>query len=111
MPELPEVEIAARNLRAWTAGRRVARLEADPKARYVFRPSAPARFVRALEGVRFGEIRRIGEQLLVTLEKDGVPLGLAASASPTRSSKPTTRRRGAGAPLVSGVYLSGARSA
>jgi formamidopyrimidine-DNA glycosylase len=78
MPELPEVEIAARNLRAWTAGRRVARLEADPKARYVFRPSTPAAFARAVAGARFGPIRRIGKQLLVSMEKDGAPLGLLA---------------------------------
>ncbi len=78
MPELPEVEIAARNLRAWTAGRRLVRVEADPKARYVFRPSAPVRFARAIEGARFGKIRRIGKQLLVTLERDGAPLGLLA---------------------------------
>jgi hypothetical protein len=39
MPELPEVEVAARNLRRWTAGRAIARAEADPRARYVFRPS------------------------------------------------------------------------
>ncbi len=78
MPELPEVEIAARNLRAWTAGRRIVGVEADPKARYVFRPSTPATFARKLEGARFGKIRRIGKQLLVTLEKDGAPLGLLA---------------------------------
>jgi formamidopyrimidine-DNA glycosylase len=78
MPELPEVEIAARNLRAWTAGRRLVRVEADPKARYVFRPSSPATFARKLEGARFGEIRRIGKHLLVSMERDGAPLGLLA---------------------------------
>ncbi|HEX9241260.1 MAG TPA: bifunctional DNA-formamidopyrimidine glycosylase/DNA-(apurinic or apyrimidinic site) lyase [Anaeromyxobacter sp.] len=78
MPELPEVEIAARNLRAWTRGRRVAAVEAAPAARYIFRPSTPAAFSRALSGARFGEIRRIGKHLLVTLEKDGAPLGVLA---------------------------------
>jgi formamidopyrimidine-DNA glycosylase len=78
MPELPEVEIAARNLRAWTAGRRVVRAEVDRGARYVFRPSTPAVFARSVEGSRFGPIRRIGKQLLVTLERDGAPLGLLA---------------------------------
>lgn len=78
MPELPEVEIAARNLRAWTAGRRLRAVDADPKARYVFRPAHPADFARALAGVRFGAIRRIGKQLLVTLDRDGAPLGLLA---------------------------------
>lgn len=78
MPELPEVEIAARNLRTWTRGRRIVAVEPDPKARYVFRPAGPAAFVRAMVGARFGGIRRIGKQLLVSLEKDGAPLGLLA---------------------------------
>lgn len=78
MPELPEVEIAARNLRAWTRGRAIARAEADPRARYVFRPSSPAAFAKAIEGARFGEIRRIGKHLLVALERDGAPIGLLA---------------------------------
>jgi formamidopyrimidine-DNA glycosylase len=78
MPELPEVEIAARNLRAWTRGRTLARLEADPKARYVFRPSTPRALARALEGARFGEIRRVGKQLLVSMERAGEPVGLLA---------------------------------
>ncbi|HYQ81239.1 MAG TPA: DNA-formamidopyrimidine glycosylase family protein, partial [Anaeromyxobacteraceae bacterium] len=33
MPELPEVEIAARNLRRWAQGRRIERAEAEPSAR------------------------------------------------------------------------------
>ncbi len=78
MPELPEVEIAARNLRRWTKGRRIERIEPDPKARYVFRPARPAAFARGLEGARFASVRRIGKQLLVTLEKDGAPVGLLA---------------------------------
>ncbi len=78
MPELPEVEIAARNLRAWTRGRTLVRLEGDPKARYVFRPSTPAALARALEGARFRGVRRIGKQLLVSMEKDGAPVGLLA---------------------------------
>jgi formamidopyrimidine-DNA glycosylase len=78
VPELPEVEIAARNLRRWTKGRRIERVEPDPKARYVFRPATPAAFARRLEGARFGPIGRIGKHLLVTLEKDGAPVGLLA---------------------------------
>lgn len=78
MPELPEVEIAARNLRAWTRGRRLVRVEVDPAARYVFRPSTPATFARRVTGARFGPIRRIGKQLLLTLDREGAPLGLLA---------------------------------
>ncbi len=100
MPELPEVEIAARNLRRWTAGRRIVRVEADPRARRIFRPASPAAFARAVEGARFGEIRRVGKQLMLRLEKDGAPLGLlshlgmtgkwlrrAAGDAPTRFSR------------------------
>jgi formamidopyrimidine-DNA glycosylase len=78
MPELPEVEIAARNLRAWTRGRRLVALEADPRARHVFRPSTPRALARALEGARFGPVRRIGKQLLLALERGGAPVGLLA---------------------------------
>ena len=92
MPELPEVEIAARNLRSWTRGRRIVAAEAAPSARYVFRPSTPAAFARAVEGARFGEIRRIGKHLLVALEKDGAPLGLLAHLGMT--GKWLRRRRG-----------------
>ena len=78
MPELPEVEIAARNLRAWTKGRAVDAVEVDRGARYVFRPAGPAAFARAVTGARFRSIRRIGKNLLVSLEKDRAPLGLLA---------------------------------
>ena len=78
MPELPEVEIAARNLRRWAIGRRIVLIDADATAKYVFRPSTPATFSRKLAGARFETIRRIGKQLLVTLEQDGAPVGLLA---------------------------------
>ncbi len=78
MPELPEVEIAARNLRRWTAGRRIEAVDADPGARRVFRPATPAAFARALAGARLGPIRRVGKQLLLSLERGGAPLGLLA---------------------------------
>jgi formamidopyrimidine-DNA glycosylase len=78
VPELPEVEIAARNLRAWTRGRRILAAEAAPRAGYVFRPSTPATFSRAVAGARFRDIRRIGKHLLVGLEKNGAPLGVLA---------------------------------
>jgi formamidopyrimidine-DNA glycosylase len=76
VPELPEVEVAARNLRRWTAGRRIVEIETDPRARRIFRPLSRAGLARALAGARFGPVRRIGKQLLIGLEKDGAPLGL-----------------------------------
>jgi formamidopyrimidine-DNA glycosylase len=97
MPELPEVEIAARNLREWTRGTRLERVEADPKAKYIFRPAAPAAFAKAIAGGRFGEIRRIGKHLLVRLERRGAPVGLLAHLGMTgkwlrrREGDPPTR--------------------
>jgi formamidopyrimidine-DNA glycosylase len=76
MPELPEVEIAARNLRRWTSGRRIVKVDTDPRARRILRPATPAAFARAIEGARVEEVRRLGKHLMVRLEKDGAPLGL-----------------------------------
>jgi formamidopyrimidine-DNA glycosylase len=78
MPELPEVEYAARSLRRWASGRRIEAAELDPGARRILRPAAPRAFARAVAGARFGEIRRVGKHLLVTLEKGGAPLGLVS---------------------------------
>ncbi len=76
MPELPEVEFAARSLRRWARGRRVEAVEIDPRARRILRPEAPAAFARAVAGSRVTAVRRIGKHLLLTLEKGGTPLGL-----------------------------------
>jgi formamidopyrimidine-DNA glycosylase len=97
MPELPEVEIAARNLRRWAGGREIARVEAEAKAKYVFRPSSPAAFAKAVAGARFGDVRRIGKHLLVRLDRDGAPVGLLAHLGMTgkwlhrREGDPPTR--------------------
>jgi formamidopyrimidine-DNA glycosylase len=66
MPELPEVEVAARNLRRWTAKRRVRSARADSRAKRILRPGA-AGSLQVLVGARFQEVRRIGKNLLVTL--------------------------------------------
>jgi formamidopyrimidine-DNA glycosylase len=78
MPELPEVEIAARNLRAWAVGRTIERAEAEPTARYVFRPATPRKFAAEVAGRRFQSVRRIGKQLLVALDGPGGATGLLA---------------------------------
>ena len=97
MPELPEVEIAARNLRSWAQGKRIDDVEAEPKAKYVFRPSSPAAFAKAVAGARFGDVRRIGKHLLVRLDRDGAPVGLLAHLGMTgkwlrrREGDPATR--------------------
>jgi formamidopyrimidine-DNA glycosylase len=92
VPELPEVEIAARNLRSWALGRRVARAGADPKARYVFRPEKPKDVVDALVGQRFDSVRRIGKHLLIELSGPEGALGLLSHLGMTGK----WLRRGAG---------------
>ena len=95
MPELPEVEIAARNLRRWAQGRRVERAWAEPRARRIFRPGTARAFAAAVEGARVEEIRRRGKQLLVTLEAGGKPLGLVSHLGMTGK---WVRREGDGDP-------------
>jgi formamidopyrimidine-DNA glycosylase len=68
MPELPEVEVAARNLRRWAVGRKVRSVRADGRAARIFRP-ATARALSALAGARFEAVERRGKNLLVTLAK------------------------------------------
>lgn len=77
MPELPEVEIAARNLRRWAEGRRIDRVETDARAARIFRPGDRAAFARALAGARLETVDRRGKHLLVTLaDRRGRPVGL-----------------------------------
>jgi formamidopyrimidine-DNA glycosylase len=76
MPELPEVEIAARNLRRWTRGRSILRVEVDARAGRVFRPEGGARLSRLLTGARFGAVHRRGKNLLVELRKGRGAVGL-----------------------------------
>jgi formamidopyrimidine-DNA glycosylase len=78
MPELPEVEIAARNLRRWAAGRRIVEVEWDPRARRIFRPAAPATFARAVEGARLAAVDRLGKHLLLRLTRARAPVGVLA---------------------------------
>jgi formamidopyrimidine-DNA glycosylase len=73
MPELPEVEVAARNLRRWAAGRTVRAAEAD--ATPVVRPAGP-RALGALAGARVRAVDRVGKHLLVTLARGERLVGL-----------------------------------
>lgn len=77
MPELPEVEITARNLRSWALGQRIEEAQVDEKGKRIFRPGSPKAFTAALAGRKVGEVRRIGKQLLIRLDGKGAePLGL-----------------------------------
>jgi formamidopyrimidine-DNA glycosylase len=78
MPELPEVEVAARSLRRWAEKKTIRSVRADPKAARLFRPATP-KAVEALAGARFADVRRIGKNLLLTLAprgRAGTPLGV-----------------------------------
>ncbi|MBK9518458.1 MAG: bifunctional DNA-formamidopyrimidine glycosylase/DNA-(apurinic or apyrimidinic site) lyase [Anaeromyxobacter sp.] len=78
MPELPEVEFAARTLRRLALGRRVARVLADERARRLFRPDGPDAVAAALTGARLAEVGRHGKQLLLTFEGRAGALGLVS---------------------------------
>jgi formamidopyrimidine-DNA glycosylase len=103
MPELPEVEWAARQLRRWLRGRRVASVACDPRARRLFRPGTPASFARALRGARIVAVARHGKQLLLTLATPRGPLGVNAHLGMT--GKWTRRAAGAPAPAHARLTL------
>jgi formamidopyrimidine-DNA glycosylase len=82
MPELPEVEVAARSLRRWAEKKTIRAVHADPNAARLFRPATP-KAVETLGGARFTDVRRIGKNLLLTFAARGrggaaagVPLGV-----------------------------------
>jgi formamidopyrimidine-DNA glycosylase len=76
VPELPEVEYAARTLRRAALGRRIVAAAAPSAGRRLFRPGTPAAVVRALAGARLAAVERRGKHLLLTLEARRGPLGL-----------------------------------
>ena len=65
MPELPEVEIASRQLRAWLQGRRVVSARAERSR--VIRGQTPARFA-GLAGHRLTDIERFGKWMLLSFD-------------------------------------------
>src|SRR5215471_7452876 len=79
MPELPEVEVAARNLRRWAVGRRVRGVEAAPSR--VLRPGGP-RALAAIAGARVQTVDRVGKHLLLTLVQRRAPKSRPAKAAP-----------------------------
>jgi formamidopyrimidine-DNA glycosylase len=104
VPELPEVEQAARTLRRHGQGRRIEAVALDARARRMLRPASPAEVTRALTGARIERVERRGKQLLLTLATPGGPLGLlshlgmsgewvgvAAGAPPSRHARVSLR--------------------
>jgi formamidopyrimidine-DNA glycosylase len=65
VPELPEVEIASRQLRGWAQGRRIERASAARSR--VIRGQAPARFAQ-LAGRRLEQIVRLGKWMLLSFD-------------------------------------------
>lgn len=63
MPELPEVEFAARNLRRWLTGRRIQSVEAPPSR--IFRGTDPAAIAEQLQGQQLDWLDRRGKWLLL----------------------------------------------
>jgi formamidopyrimidine-DNA glycosylase len=103
MPELPEVEVAARNLRRWAVGRRVR--AADAEASRVLRPGGP-RALAALVGARVGSVDRVGKNLLITLARgrgSADPIGVWSHLGMT--GKWLRRERGAPVPRFSRARL------
>jgi formamidopyrimidine-DNA glycosylase len=74
MPELPEVETIARDLRPQLAGRRIESVELtrDPAIRRrLVRYPNPTRFLRSLRGRTIRSVERRGKYLVLPLDKDG----------------------------------------
>lgn len=93
MPELPEVEHAARTLRAWLSGRSIVRAVASDTR--IFRGGSPRDFERLLAGRRIERIDRRGKYLLLTFDGG---LGLLSHLGMTgqwvrRAPKPASGRR------------------
>ena len=100
MPELPEVEVAARNLRRWLAGRRVR--AAAAAATSIVGPVGPDALA-PLVGASGEDVERIGKHLLVTFARGRARVGLWSHLGMT--GKWLRRARGAEAPRFSHATL------
>jgi formamidopyrimidine-DNA glycosylase len=65
MPELPEVEIASRQLRSWLSGRTIVRAKATSSR--VIRGQRPQRFA-SLAGRRFQDVERFGKWMILAFD-------------------------------------------
>jgi formamidopyrimidine-DNA glycosylase len=102
MPELPEVEVAARNLARWAVGHRVRAVRAEAGAKRILRPGSPAA-LRALAGARLRSVRRVGKNLMLTLDGPSGPIGVWSHLGMT--GKWLRRRAGEPAPRYSRVEV------
>jgi formamidopyrimidine-DNA glycosylase len=69
MPELPDVEIARRDLERWAVGATI--VAAQCGDRYLLRPGSPRAFTRALVGKKVDAIERKGKWLRLALNDGG----------------------------------------
>src|SRR5882672_5702177 len=69
MPELPDVEVARRNLQRWMA--RATIVAARCTDRYLLRPGSPRAFERALVGKTVVQVERKGKWLKIVLDDHG----------------------------------------
>lgn len=69
MPELPDVEIARRDLKRWMAGSTIVAARCVDK--HLLRPGSPRAFSRALVGKRVGAVERKGKWLRLALTDGG----------------------------------------
>jgi formamidopyrimidine-DNA glycosylase len=83
MPELPEVETNARNLRRWAEGRRIVRV-APPAGTRETGGVPPTTFVRRLRGRQIETVERRGKWILCRLSEGGglaLHLGMTAKVA------------------------------
>lgn len=97
MPELPEVEFAARRLRAWAVGRTITAVDAEPGA--PLRDVDPVALAQGLIGRAFEGVRRHGKLMLIDLSGAMTLLshlgmtGKWLRATPDDPARPGTRVR------------------
>ncbi|HVZ74745.1 MAG TPA: DNA-formamidopyrimidine glycosylase family protein [Polyangia bacterium] len=79
MPELPEVEVAARNWRRWigetTKASQVKEARVAPRARFLARSLGPDG-LEPIVGARVANVDRVGKHLLITIARGRDRLGL-----------------------------------
>ena len=102
MPELPEVEVASRQLRAWLRGQRI--VEARASRSRVIRGQAPQRFA-TLEGLVLADVERRGKWMLLDFDRGQSllsHLGMTGKWIRRRPSEPAASHVRASLTLASG---------
>ncbi len=106
MPELPEVEFAARRLRSWIVGVPVTAAGAEPGN--PLRELTPAAFTAGLTGRTVQAVRRQGKQLFLDLDDDQVllaHLGMTGKFVREIQAGPVRRGRRAWLALADGARI------